>query len=145
MKRNKKRNKEQPLENRDASTKKINKRILRERAKTKKGKIALIAFFIVVTSPLWLYVGIVRKIILPSFGERTKGILTGINKPSSWNKYRYVPCYYCSFNANDQIYESYPTISVKNTSLHLGDTVDVIYLKRFPFINAIKLPKEKRQ
>ena len=144
MKRNKNRNKEQPFEKRDVSAKKVNKRILRERAKTKKGRIALIAFFIVVTSPLWLYAGIVRAIILPSFGERTKGILIGINKPSSWSKYRYVPYYYCSFNANGEIYESYPTVSVKNTSFHLGDTVDVIYLKRFPFINAIKLPKEKR-
>lgn len=144
MKKNKKRIKKCSLENEDSPIKILNKRILKERAKTKKGKIALIAFFIVVTSPLWLYAGIVRGIFLPSFGERTKGILTGINKPSSWNKYRYVPCYYCSFNANGKIYESYPTVSVRNTSFHLGDTVDVIYFKRFPFINAIKLPKEKK-
>lgn len=142
MKINKKRLKKQPFEKRDEPITKLNKRILREKAKTRKGKIALVVFFIVLTSPLWLYVGIVREMILPSFGERTKGILTGINKPSSWNKYRYVPRYYCSFNANGDIYESNPTISVKDTSFHLGDTVDVIYFKSFPSINAIILPKD---
>lgn len=143
MKINKKRLKKQPFEKIDEPIKKLNKRILRERAKTRKGKIALVVFFIILTSPLWLYVGIVREMLLPSFGERTKGILTGINKSSSWNKYRYnTPYYYCTFSTNGKIYNSNPTISVKDTSFHLGDTVDVIYFKSFPFINAIILPKD---
>lgn len=126
------------------TTKRLNKRILRKRAEFKKGKIALIVFFIVITSPIWLYTGIIHGIILPSFGEKTKGILTGLRKPSSWNQYhRYdAPSYYCTFDINDEIYENNSTISAKDTSFHLGDTVAVIYLKNLPFINAIILPKD---
>lgn len=38
-----------------------NKRILKKEREKKQGRIALIIFFVIVSSPFWLYVGIFLK------------------------------------------------------------------------------------
>ncbi|WP_077153071.1 hypothetical protein [Bacteroides bouchesdurhonensis] len=124
--------------------KKFNKRVQKRKAGLKKSKMVLIIYFIVITSPIWLYAGIIRGVILPYFGEKTIGVLSGLREASSWNQYhRYDPSsYYCTFNVNGKSYKSNSTISVEDTLYHLGDTVIVIYLSHFPIINTLDLSNE---
>ena len=85
--------------------------------------------------------------ILPIFGEKSKAALTEIRGPGIWaGRYYYnEPDFYYTFYIRDKLYRGNSGIQPNDSLFHLGDTVDVIYLKRFPFINALKLPKEKKE
>lgn len=51
------------------------------------------------SSPFWLYVGIIRNMILPIFGEKSKAALTEIRGPGIWaGRYYYnEPDFYYTF------------------------------------------------
>ena len=83
-----------------------NKRILKKEREKKQGRIALIIFFVIVSSPFWLYVGIIRNMILPIFGEKSKAALTEIRGPGIWaGRYYYnEPDFYYTFYIRDKLY-----------------------------------------
>ena len=55
--------------------KKFNKRVQKRKAGLKKSKMVLIIYFIVITSHICLYAGIILGVILHYFGEKTIGVL----------------------------------------------------------------------
>lgn len=130
--------------NRKIGNRPKNKRIQRKEKELKAGRKALILFFALVTSPLWLYVGIIREIILPAFGEKSKAVLTEIRKPGVWSRYHYnEPDFYYTFYINNKLYKANSGLQPNDSSYYLGDTIDIIYLRPFPFISARTSPKEK--
>ena len=122
-----------------------NKRILRKKKEARKGRIALIIFFIIVTSPFWLYVGIIRNMILPTFGEKSKAVLTEIRGPFIGINYYDEPDFYYTFYTKGKLYRGNSGIQPNDSLFYLGDTIDIIYLRAFPFINARTSPKDKKK
>lgn len=75
------------------------------------------------------------EIMLPSYGEQTKAVLTG-TMGQAWGGRRIIPCYYYTFDKNGKLYSKNADISVKDTLYQIGDTVDILYLEAFPFISS---------
>lgn len=115
--------------------KKINKRILEERAATRKIRTIIIATLLIFLSPLWFYRGVMHEIVLPLFGKEIKAVLAG-TMGKAWGGRRVIPHYYYSFYEKGKLYNKNSSISVKDTLYHIGDTVNIIYLKAFPFISS---------
>lgn len=120
---------------------KINKRILKERREKKKGRIGILIILLFFLSPLWFYRGIMHEIVLPIWGERDKAVLSGTMRPRPWSGRYATPDYSYSFYKNGTLYVKNSAISVENTSYHLGDSVDIMYLELMPFISSCVSPK----
>mgnify|MGYP000011799118 CR=1 FL=1 len=120
---------------------KINKRILKERREKKKGRIGILIILLFFSSPLWFYRGIMHEIVLPIWGERDKAVLSGTMRPRPWSGRYATPDYSYSFYKNGTLYVKNSAISVENTSYHLGDSVDIMYLELMPFISSCVSPK----
>lgn len=121
---------------------KINKRILKEREEKRKGCISMVVFILIFSSPLWFYRGILHEVVLPIWGEKSKAVLSGLMEPASWSGRYGIPHYSYSFYSNGKLYEKDSNISTKNASYQLGDSVDIIYLKKFPFISSCISPRK---
>lgn len=133
-KKQKKRNSGQYVFN-DGIDKKLNKRILKEKVDSKRTRIIIIVTLLIFLSPLWFYRGIMYEIMLPSYGEQTKAVLTG-TMGQAWGGRRIIPCYYYTFDKNGKLYSKNADISVKDTLYQIGDTVDILYLEALPFISS---------
>ena len=120
---------------------KINKRILKERREKKKGRIGILIILLFFSSPLWFYRGIMHEIVLPIWGERDNAVLSGTMRPRPWSGRYATPDYSYSFYKNGTLYVKNSAISVENTSYHLGDSVDIMYLELMPFISSCVSPK----
>jgi len=119
------------------NNRKLNKRILKEKAETKRFRIIIITSLLILTSPFWFYRGIVYEFFLPIYGKTTKAVLVGTIGPTSWSKYRYkTRDYFYSFSKNGKIYEHNANIKVNDSLYHIGDTIDILYLEAFPFISS---------
>lgn len=119
------------------SSRKLNKRILKEKTEAKRFRIIVIISLLILTSPLWFYRGIMYEILLPIYGKTTKAVLVGTIGPTSWSKYRYkTRDYFYSFSKNGKIYEHNANIKVNDSLFHIGDTVDILYLEALPFISS---------
>lgn len=119
---------------------KINKRILKER-REKKRSYWHFDYTTLFSSPLWFYRGIMHEIVLPIWGERDKAVLSGTMRPRPWSGRYATPDYSYSFYKNGTLYVKNSAISVENTSYHLGDSVDIMYLELMPFISSCVSPK----
>lgn len=128
--------------NTNNSRTKINKRVLKERAENRKGCISMIVFILILSSPIWFYRGILHEVILPIWGEKGKAVLSGRMAPRPWSGLHRTPDYSYSFYMNGKLHEKNSAISTKNASYQLGDSVDIIYLKKFPFISSCISPRK---
>lgn len=118
-------------------TKKINKRVLRKRAESRKASNIIIISMLIFSSPIWFYWGVMHKIILPIWGEKNKAVLSGRMKHRHWSGLYAPPIYYYSFYKNGKEYSNSARILVSDSLYHMGDTVDILYLKKLPFINSV--------
>lgn len=117
--------------------KKINKRILKKREEARRFRITAIVLLLLISSPFWFYRGIMHGMILQIWGVQTKAVLAGTMAPPKWSNYRYrTPCYYYAFYKDGKLYEKNSAISIKDSLYHIGDTVNVLYLKSLPFISS---------
>lgn len=82
-----------------------------------------------------------HEIVLPIWGERDKAVLSGTMRPRPWSGRYATPDYSYSFYKNGTLYVKNSAISVENTSYHLGDSVDIMYLELMPFISSCVSPK----
>lgn len=117
--------------------KKINRRILKERAATRRFRITIVVMLLILTSPIWLYRGIIYEVVLPVLGKQTKAVLAGTMGGSHpWSGSYNIATYYYIFLKNGKLYEKNANICVNDSLYHIGDTVDILYLEALPFISS---------
>lgn len=97
---------------------KLNKRILEQRKVDRQIRIGVIVVLLFVTSPLWLYRGIMHEVLLPIYGKPAKAVLVGTMGPSEWSRYRYKKHdYYYAFYKDGKVYEKNSLICVDDSLL----------------------------
>lgn len=138
-KRKKGKRKGQESEVKKIRIKKPNKIILRKIQDEKNARrilaIAIPIIILIILSPL-LYRLIVLDYILPKYGKETEAVLAGKmgGGHSKTGGYAY-PYYYYTFTMKGKTYEHLSRIPWEEPPVHLGDTVKIIYLERFPSIS----------
>lgn len=101
-----------------------------------------IKFFLTLFLSVWIIIlslALVYHVVIPLYGEETKGVLT--NKVTV-NSYGIKYYYGCAYTINGKSYNTNSKIPWEEPPLQLGDTVKIIYLKVFPTI--FRVVKEKK-
>lgn len=111
-----------------------NMRLFKKKKDLKQGKIILICFVLLCFS-LPSFNLITKYIILPIYGKEGKAVLDGVLVRNKLSRYSVKPHYYYVFQKDGKTYESGTDIYEEDTTYHMGDTIKILYLERFPSIS----------
>ena len=134
-KRNRRRKKQGLTNDKNETTKKPSKLILRKNRERRNTRIGCIITIVLLSSPIWFYRGIMVETLLPILGKETKAVLAGkMGGRQTLAGYAY-PHYYYTFRVNGKLYKHLSRITWEEPPLQLGDTIKIIYLEAFPSIS----------
>ncbi len=134
IKRKKTKNPDKIISRNEKRIQRRNMRLLKEKKDLKQGKIILICFVLLCFS-LPSFNLITKYIILPIYGKEGKAVLGGVLVRNKLSRYSAKPHYYYVFQKDGKTYEFGTDIYEEDTTYHIGDTIKILYLKRFPSIS----------